>query len=102
MAEGAAGCGAVPWHGLRCCVLQLCKVLKADGYDVVATCRKTSPELDALDVKVVPGNPMSDCQALALAGLHLLLRAMSTVDTSYAIELEAQCCNSLAVPVCVD
>lgn len=40
---------------LCCSVLQLCKVLQSDGYDILATCRTTSPELDALSVTVVQG-----------------------------------------------
>lgn len=35
--------------------LQLCQVLLAEGYDVLATCRSTSPELDATSAKVVEG-----------------------------------------------
>lgn len=35
--------------------VQFCQALKSEGYDVLATCRTTSPELDALGVKVVPG-----------------------------------------------
>lgn len=55
-------------------VWQLCKVLKADGYDVVATCRKTSPELDALAVKVVQGT----LEAAASSGYFSLQPVMMT------------------------
>lgn len=40
--------------------VQLCQALKSEGYDVLATCRTTSPELDALGVKVVPGGTQRD------------------------------------------
>lgn len=39
--------------------LELCRQLAARGEDVVAACRKTSPELDALGVKVVAGVEMA-------------------------------------------
>jgi NAD(P)-dependent dehydrogenase (short-subunit alcohol dehydrogenase family) len=35
--------------------LELCRQLRARGESVFAACRKTSPELDALGVRVVPG-----------------------------------------------
>lgn len=35
--------------------LELCKQLKAKGFDVIAACRKSSPELDALGVRVEAG-----------------------------------------------
>ena len=35
--------------------LELCKQLEAKGFGVIATCRKSSPELDALGVRVETG-----------------------------------------------
>src|SRR3954454_23962952 len=49
--------------------LEICRQLKARGEDVVAACRKRSPELDALGVIVVDGVEMtSDSAATAIDG----------------------------------
>jgi hypothetical protein len=44
--------------------LQLCKVLLSEGYDVLATCRTTSAELDATSAKVVPGRMHCNCSKM--------------------------------------
>lgn len=47
--------------------LEICRQLKLRGDDVVAACRKSSPELDALGVRVVSGVEMtSDAAAKAI------------------------------------
>lgn len=43
--------------------LELCKQLKARGADVIAVCRKSSPELDALGVRVEAGIDVADTAA---------------------------------------
>jgi NAD(P)-dependent dehydrogenase (short-subunit alcohol dehydrogenase family) len=43
--------------------LEMCRQLKARGEDVIAGCRATSPELDALGVTVVPGVEMTNDDA---------------------------------------
>ena len=40
--------------------LGLCRALAADGWDVIATCRRSSPELEALPVHVVEGIDVAD------------------------------------------
>ena len=40
--------------------LELARLRKANGHDVIAVCRKTSPELDALGVRVEAGIDISD------------------------------------------
>ena len=56
--------------------LEYCRQLKARGEDVVAVCRQTSDELEALGVRVEAGLELSDSQAIddlvkRLAGLPL-------------------------------
>ncbi|WIA28540.1 hypothetical protein OEZ86_011082 [Tetradesmus obliquus] len=53
--------------------LGLCQVLLAEGYDVLATCRSTSPELDATSAKVVQGVDVTSA-----AGLEPLLAALQS------------------------
>jgi NAD(P)-dependent dehydrogenase (short-subunit alcohol dehydrogenase family) len=48
--------------------LELCRQLKARGADVIAVCRTSSPELDALGVRVIDGiDAAADGAPLALA-----------------------------------
>lgn len=56
--------------------LELCKQLKARGADVIAVCRKSSPELDALGVRVEAGIDVADTAAAGelakrLAGVEI-------------------------------
>lgn len=56
--------------------LELCTQLKQRGFDVIATCRKTTPALKALGVEVIEGVEVSDLKslnalALTLAGRHI-------------------------------
>jgi NAD(P)-dependent dehydrogenase (short-subunit alcohol dehydrogenase family) len=51
--------------------LEVCKQLKARGDLVVAACRKSSPELDALGVKVISGVDMTSADAPALVARAL-------------------------------
>lgn len=44
--------------------LELCKQLKAKGFDVIAACRKSSPELDALGVRVETGVDVASDEAV--------------------------------------
>jgi NAD(P)-dependent dehydrogenase (short-subunit alcohol dehydrogenase family) len=44
--------------------LEFCKQLKASNYDVIATCRQSSAELDALCVRVETGIDMSDAASI--------------------------------------
>jgi len=44
--------------------LEFCTQLKASHYDVIAVCRQTSAELDALGVKVETGVDMSDAASI--------------------------------------
>ncbi len=45
--------------------LELCKQLKERGFDVIATCRHTSPELEALGVEIIEDVEVSDPKSLA-------------------------------------
>lgn len=45
--------------------LELARQLKARGDDVIAACRKSSPELDALGVRVESGIEVSDAESVA-------------------------------------
>lgn len=47
--------------------LEFCKQLKAQGHDVIAACRKSNDELDALGVRVESLDVTSDEQIAALA-----------------------------------
>tara|TARA_R110002049_G_scaffold176515_1_gene343699 strand:- start:1382 stop:2056 length:675 start_codon:yes stop_codon:yes gene_type:complete len=56
--------------------LELCTQLKQRGFDVIATCRKTTPELNALGVEVIEDVEVSDLKSLSalttkLAGRHI-------------------------------
>lgn len=56
--------------------LELCKQLKARGADVIAVCRKSSPDLDALGVRVEAGIDVADGGAASelakrLAGVEI-------------------------------
>lgn len=44
--------------------LEFCTQLKQQGFDVIATCRHSSPELDALDVEVIEDVEVSDVNSL--------------------------------------
>jgi NAD(P)-dependent dehydrogenase (short-subunit alcohol dehydrogenase family) len=44
--------------------LELCRQLKERGYEVIATCRSSSPELAALGTEVVEGVDVTDATAL--------------------------------------
>ncbi len=44
--------------------LEFCKQLKASHYDVIAVCRQTSAELDALGVRVETGVDVSDAASI--------------------------------------
>jgi NAD(P)-dependent dehydrogenase (short-subunit alcohol dehydrogenase family) len=44
--------------------LEFCKQLKQRGFDVIATCRKVSKELEALDVEVIENVEVSDPASL--------------------------------------
>src|SRR5262249_2127173 len=45
--------------------LELAKLRKAKGHDVIAVCRKSSPELDGLGVRVEAGIDVSDAASAA-------------------------------------
>lgn len=45
--------------------LELCTQLKQRGFDVIATCRKTTPALDALGVEVIENVDVSDAKSLS-------------------------------------
>ena len=45
--------------------LELCTQLKQRGFDVIATCRQSSPALDALGVEVIENVEVSDLKSLA-------------------------------------
>ncbi|NOQ82068.1 MAG: SDR family NAD(P)-dependent oxidoreductase [Methylophaga sp.] len=45
--------------------LELCTQLKQRGFDVIATCRHSSPELAQLDVEVIENVEVSDTNSLA-------------------------------------
>lgn len=51
--------------------LQLCAQLKTRGEEVIAVCRKTSPELSALDVRIVEGIDVSDAASIERLKLEL-------------------------------
>lgn len=56
--------------------LELCKQLKARGGDVIAVCRKSSPELDALGVRVEAGIDVANAASVdelakRLAGVEI-------------------------------
>lgn len=56
--------------------LQICAQLSARGDDVIAVCRKASPELSALGVRVIEGIDVTDATSVdrltsELAGQHL-------------------------------
>lgn len=51
--------------------LELCAQLKARGDTVVAVCRKSSPELDALGVKVISGVDMTSAEGPGLVSKSL-------------------------------
>jgi len=56
--------------------LELCTQLKQRGFNVIATCRKSSPVLNALDVEVIENVDVSDPKSLEnlvkrLAGRHI-------------------------------
>jgi NAD(P)-dependent dehydrogenase (short-subunit alcohol dehydrogenase family) len=51
--------------------LALCRVFKARGDTVLAACRKTSPELDALGVEVIDGIDGRSDEAVAKLGQHV-------------------------------
>ncbi len=44
--------------------LQLSAQLKARGEEVIAVCRKTSPELSALGVRIIEGIDVSDATSV--------------------------------------
>jgi len=44
--------------------LELCRALRARGDDVIAVCRKSSPELDALGARVVAGVDVADAGSM--------------------------------------
>ena len=49
--------------------LELCRQLSDRGNDVIATCRTTAPELQALGVRVMPGIDVANQESVdALAG----------------------------------
>ena len=49
--------------------LELCRQLSDRGHGVIATCRRTAPELEALGVRVVPGVDVANQESVeALAG----------------------------------
>jgi len=69
--------------------LELCKALARKGYTVVAACRRSSPELDALGVRVATDiDVTSDAAALAW-GRRLARRAFFDPDEVRAA-VEAQ------------
>jgi len=56
--------------------LELCTQLKQRGFDVIATCRQSSPELELLGVEIIENVDVSDSHSLAalvkiLAGRHI-------------------------------
>ncbi len=56
--------------------LELCTQLKQRGFDVIATCRKTTPALDALGVEIIENIEVSELKSLntlatQLAGRHI-------------------------------
>jgi len=56
--------------------LELCTQLKQRGFDVIATCRHSSPELEQLGVEVIENVEVSDPKSLAalvnkLSGRHI-------------------------------
>ncbi len=51
--------------------LELCRALAAAGHAVVAVCRASSPELDALGVRVLAGVDMTDDASVAAFGERL-------------------------------
>ena len=59
--------------------LEICAQLKARGESVVAVCRKSSPELDALGVEVVSGIEMTSAEAPALVAKALGDRAIDVL-----------------------
>jgi NAD(P)-dependent dehydrogenase (short-subunit alcohol dehydrogenase family) len=59
--------------------LALCRVLKARGDKVIATCRKSSPELDGLGVEVLSGVDGTSDQAVAALPKRLGERRIDTL-----------------------
>lgn len=51
--------------------LELCKQLRERGYEVVATCRRSSPPLDALGVTVIAGVDVGDDGSVAMLARQL-------------------------------
>lgn len=51
--------------------LELCTQLKQRGFDVIATCRKTTPALDALGVEVIENVDVSDAKSLSALAAKL-------------------------------
>ena len=51
--------------------LELCTQLKQRGFDVIATCRHSSPALDALGVEVIEDVEVSDPKSLAILAKKL-------------------------------
>lgn len=52
--------------------LEFCRQLKDRGDDVIAVCRHSSPELDALGVRVESGIDVTDASSLFTLAKHLL------------------------------
>jgi len=44
--------------------LELCRIYKERGEQVIAVCRSSSPELDALDVRVIDGIDVADSEGI--------------------------------------
>jgi NAD(P)-dependent dehydrogenase (short-subunit alcohol dehydrogenase family) len=75
--------------------LEFCKQLKASNYDVIATCRKTSAELDALGVRVETGIDMSDAasikelkQRLGETKIDLLINNAGIMNNESIVDLD--------------
>jgi len=56
--------------------LELCTQLKQRGFDVIATCRHSSPALDALGVEVIEDVEVSDPKSLAVLAKNLADRRL--------------------------
>ncbi|MCG3200537.1 MAG: hypothetical protein NFCOHLIN_00392 [Gammaproteobacteria bacterium] len=65
--------------------LELCRQLGERGYEVLATCRRTSPALDALGVTVIDGVDVSDAGSVATLARQLAGRRIDLLINNAGI-----------------
>ncbi|MBS0384129.1 MAG: SDR family oxidoreductase [Proteobacteria bacterium] len=65
--------------------LELCRQLKARGEEVIAVCRTSSPELDALGVRVEAGFDFADAKAVGRLASRLQSATIATLINNAGI-----------------